>query len=77
MPIGMARNNVKRAVLLTGMAILLFLLGGLAAILIFQKGEEGLFISSSFKNPSGPPHIEGPSGPPPLTHGETVSPLTP
>ena len=62
----MARKGTKKAVLLTGIAVLLFLLGGLAAILAFRGEEGGLFISSSFKNPDGPPHIKGPSGPPPL-----------
>ncbi|MFA5052694.1 MAG: hypothetical protein WC565_01395 [Parcubacteria group bacterium] len=62
----MARTGIKRKILPLLVIISCFLLGGLTAYLIFGDKDEGLFISSMFKNPTGQPHIKGPDEPPPL-----------
>ncbi|MFA4999225.1 MAG: hypothetical protein WC519_00620 [Parcubacteria group bacterium] len=62
----MARMGIKKTVLLIGTALVCFLLGGIVAYLVLENGSEETYIKSLFKNPMGPPHIEGPDGPPPL-----------
>jgi hypothetical protein len=73
MDISMARTEARKKILVIGVVILLFLLGGFTAYFIFKGENKGLFIKSSFKNPVGPPSIKGPSGPPPVNYDATES----
>lgn len=75
----MAKTETKKSVFLLFLAVIFFAAGCLTAYFLIGGKSSDIqpYIDSIFKNPSGPPHIEGPTGPPPQSYGDINPSLTP